>query len=109
MPRCMQGPCLTRLSGPTLGRRLIAAAPARHSRSLARRAPVMLRQDQLHSPLEHGPRRAGTRRALFIEPGCLSAKESGEPVAAALQVLALLQDARTHFCPSSLVDHSVHA
>src|SRR5258706_14313559 len=101
----MQARCLTRPSGPTLGRRPIAAAPARHSRGLARGAPVMLRQDQLHSPLERGPRRPGTRREPFIELGCLYAEESGEPVAAALQVLALLQDARTHLCPSRLVDH----
>ena len=69
----------------------------------------MLRQDQLHSPLEHGPRRPGARGEPFIELGRLYAEESGEPVAAALQVLALLQDARAHLCPSRLVDHSVYA
>jgi hypothetical protein len=69
----------------------------------------MLRQDQFHSPLEDGARRPGAGGEPFIELGCFYAQVSGEPVAAALQVLALLQDAGAHFCPSRLVDHSMHA
>ena len=69
----------------------------------------MLRKDQFHRPLEDRPRRPGTGREPLIELARLYAEESAELVAPALQVLALLQDARTHLCPSRLLIHRVPA
>ena len=50
----------------------------------------MLREDQFHGPLEYRAGRPGTGGEPFIEVADFYAKEPGEPVAAALEVLALL-------------------
>src|SRR5438034_10607293 len=88
------------------GGRPVAAPPPRHAGGFARRTAVVLGEDQLHRPLEHRARRPGARREPFLELRALDAEKRGELVAAALQLLALLQNARAHLCPSWLVDHA---
>ncbi len=88
-----------------LGGRTIGPAPARYARRLAGSPPVVLRQDQLHGPLEHGPRRSGPRGEPLLELGLLYAKEASEFRAPALQMLALLEDARAHLSPTGLMNH----
>ena len=99
-----------RLRPAGLGRGAAVAAPApRHARGLARGAPVVLRENQLHGPFEHRARRPGARREPLLELGAFYTQERGELVAPALQVLALLQNARTHLGPSRLVNHGAAA
>src|SRR4051812_33059204 len=103
----MQGTCPTGTSGKTcrLGRRTVGPATARYTRRLARGAAIVLGENQLHRALEHRARRTGARREPLLELGRLDVQVTGKLVAPALQVLALLQYARAHLCPSRLLDH----
>src|SRR5438874_1600894 len=105
----MQGPCLTQVEGATLSGRTIRSAASRHPGRLAGRAPVMLFEDQFHGALEHRSRRTGSRREPFVELAFLDTEETCKPVAPALQVLALLENARAHLRPSWLLDHGAAA
>jgi uncharacterized protein len=60
----------------------------------------VLGEDQLHRALEHRARRTRARGEPVIELGALYAEKPGEALAAALQVFALVKNARAHLCPS---------
>ena len=65
----------------------------------------MLGEDELHRPLEHRARRARARGEPLLQLGRGNAEEPGQPVAPALQVLALLQNAGAHLRPTWLLNH----
>jgi uncharacterized protein with PIN domain len=69
----------------------------------------VLGEDQLHRPLEDGARRTRARGEPFVQLGHGNTEEPRQPVAAALQLLALLQNAGAHLCPTWLLDHKVAA
>src|SRR5919108_4073154 len=71
-----------------------------HAGRFLRRAPVVLREDQLHRALEPRARRTRARGEPLIELGGVYAKKRSELLAATLEILTLLEDAGTHLGPS---------
>src|SRR4051812_50155240 len=63
----------------------------------------MLGQDNFHRPLERRAWRPGARRDPVVELGLGHLQETGEALAAALQVFALLEDAGAHFRPPGVL------
>src|SRR5689334_6394710 len=109
----MHRPCRTRMSGDgshgfddsLVGGCPVAAAALRYAGGLLGRAAVVLGEDDLHRPLEGRARRPGAGGDPIVEVLFRHLEEGGEPVAAALQELALLEDSGAHLCPAGMMDH----
>src|SRR6266850_5476985 len=85
------------------------AAPRHLAGALERRAPVMLREDQLHGLLEHRARRAALCREPLLELVFGDAEELRQALPAAAQKLALVKDPGAHVRPSRVLDHGARA